>query len=188
NITCLDTEIRFLDGDALVVRDSEAISIDAGGYDDEYLPWTIGRSRGTGLVVDSSDSVWIRRYTLYDNGVAGIHIMGSNNFTFEATIGSECWGDDCVIEGEGNVGSLDGQQPIEVIVESSTLVTFKDMKVQSVNDPVMTISDSTTVSFNNCGFSNVASGTCVIQTDALSGVTTGDDPELSLEGTCYVKV
>ncbi|CAM9345645.1 unnamed protein product [Scytosiphon promiscuus] len=188
NITCLDTEIRFIDGDALVVRDSETINIDAGGYDDEYLPWTIGRSRGTGLVVDSSDAIWIRRHTLYDNGVAGIHITGSNNFTFEATIASECWGDDCVIEGEGSVGSLDGQQPIEVIVESSTLVKFDDMKVESVNDPVMTISGSTAVSFNNCGFSNVASGTCVIQTDALSDVTIGDDPELSLEDSCYIKV
>ena len=30
-------------------------------------------------------------------------------------------------------------------------------------DPVMTISDSTTVSFTRCGFSNVAADTCVIQ-------------------------
>ena len=70
---------------------------------------------------------------VYDNGVAGIHIIGSNNFTFEATI----VGDDCVyvceLEGEGNVGSLDGQQPIEIIIESSSLVTFQDMKVQSFN-------------------------------------------------------
>ncbi|CAM9941298.1 unnamed protein product, partial [Ectocarpus fasciculatus] len=124
----------------------------------------------------------------YDNGVAGIHVSASNNFTFEATIADECWGDDCVIEGEGNVGSLDGQQPIEVIVESSTLVKFQDMKVQSVNDPVMTVSGSSGVSFDNCGFSNVATGTCVIQTDPTSEVTTGDDPELSLDGTCYVKV
>ena len=30
-------------------------------------------------------------------------------------------------------------------------------------DPVMTVSDSQTVSFENCGFSTVSSGTCVIQ-------------------------
>ena len=71
---------------------------------------------------------------IYDNGVAGMHIMRSNNFTFEATIGDECYGDPCTLgEGEGNVGSLDGQQPIEVIVEDSTLVTFQDMRVRSVN-------------------------------------------------------
>ena len=70
---------------------------------------------------------------VYDNGVAGIHITGSNNFTFEATIDSECYGDPCVLEGEGYVGNLDGQQPIEIIIESSSLVTFQDMKVQSVN-------------------------------------------------------
>ncbi|CAM9695160.1 unnamed protein product [Ectocarpus sp. 6 AP-2014] len=188
NITCRYASVYSSDGDALVVRDSEMVNIDAGAYDEEYRPWTIGQSRGTGIVVDSSDSVWIRRYTTSDNGVAGIHVSGSNNFTFEATIADECWADDCVLEGEGNVGSLDGQQPIEVIVESSTLVKFQDMKVQSVNDPVMTVSGSSGVSFDNCGFSNVESGTCVIQTDATSEVTTGDDPELSLDGTCYVKV
>ncbi len=59
--------------------------------------------------------------------------MGSNNFTFEATIADQCYGDSCVLEGEGRVGSLDGQQPIEVIVEGSTLVTFQDMRVLSVN-------------------------------------------------------
>ena len=65
---------------------------------------------------------------LYDNGVAGIHIMGgSNNFTFEATVDSI--GD----EGEGNVGSLDGQQPIEIIIETSADVKFTDMRVQSLN-------------------------------------------------------
>lgn len=64
---------------------------------------------------------------MYDNGVAGIHISGSNNFTFEATIGSS------YPEGEGLVGSIDGQQPIEVIVESSSLVTFQDMKISSDN-------------------------------------------------------
>lgn len=64
---------------------------------------------------------------MYDNGVAGIHITGSNNFTFEATIGSD------ETEGEGNVGRTAGQQPIEVIVESSSLVTFQDMRVSSDN-------------------------------------------------------
>ena len=64
---------------------------------------------------------------LYDNGVAGIHITGSNNFTFEATVDSI--GD----VGEGNVGSIDGQQPIEIIIETSSLLTFQDMRVQSVN-------------------------------------------------------
>lgn len=64
---------------------------------------------------------------MWDNGVAGIQISGSNNFTFEATIGDEN------AEGEGYVGSLDGQQPIEVVVDSSSLVTFQDMKVTSGN-------------------------------------------------------
>lgn len=72
---------------------------------------------------------------VYDNGVAGIHIMGSQNFTFEATIAyqSNIYSGDFTEEGEGNVGSLDGQQPIEVIIEDSNLVTFNDMKVQSTN-------------------------------------------------------
>ena len=64
---------------------------------------------------------------IYDNGGAGIHIMGSTNFKFDATIGDE---ND---EGDGYVGSLDGQQPIEVIVESSTRVIFQDMSVRSAN-------------------------------------------------------
>lgn len=68
-----------------------------------------------------------------DNGVAGLHIVGSKNFTFEATIGDECYGNRCPLEGEGRVGSLDGQQLMEVIVERSTLVKFQDMKVLSVN-------------------------------------------------------
>lgn len=34
NITCLDTEIRFLDGDGLVVRNSQNVNIDAGPYDE----------------------------------------------------------------------------------------------------------------------------------------------------------
>lgn len=52
---------------------------------------------------------------------------GSNNFMFEATIGDECYGS-CPLEGEGNLGSTDGQQPIELIVED-----FTDVKVQSIN-------------------------------------------------------
>ena len=176
---------------------------------------------------------------IYDNGVAGIHIVDTTDFTFEATFdtGSE--------RGDGYVGSVDGQQPIEVIVESSQRVTFQDMDVRSANgenifnepieiahkaqiipnrgehkkhpkctkprsrsvrtkidvsyarlrftlkvliastavhwcifssylplfvfvsclvDPVMTVSaDSSEVIFNNNGFSNVPSGTCVIQ-------------------------
>lgn len=64
---------------------------------------------------------------LYENGVAGIHITGSTNFTFDATIGEES------LSGDGNVGSTNGQQPIEVIVEGSTLVTFNDLRVQSSN-------------------------------------------------------
>ncbi|CAM9178361.1 unnamed protein product, partial [Ectocarpus sp. 4 AP-2014] len=62
------------------------VNIDAGRFDEELTPQRIGLSRGTGLIVDSSDSVWVRSHTFYDNGVAGLHIMGSNNFTFEATI------------------------------------------------------------------------------------------------------
>ena len=65
---------------------------------------------------------------MWDNGVAGIRILGSNNFTFEAT-----FNDEYSSEGEGYVGSTDGQQPIEVIVESSTLVTFHNMSVRSTN-------------------------------------------------------
>lgn len=68
------------------------------------------------------------RPQFYDNGVAGLHITGTNNFTFEATTS----GADGA-EGEGNVGSLDGQQPIEVIIEDSSLVTFQDMRVESAN-------------------------------------------------------
>ena len=34
NITCRDTEIRFLDGDGLIVRNSQNINIDAGPYDE----------------------------------------------------------------------------------------------------------------------------------------------------------
>ena len=53
--------------------------------------------------------------------------MDSTNFTFDATVGYE------YDEGDGYVGSLDGQQPIEVIVESSTGVIFQDMSVRSAN-------------------------------------------------------
>ena len=65
----------------------------------------------------------------FDNKVAGLHILGSNNFTFEATFGPYEDEDGS----QGNVGSLDGQQPIEVIVESSNLVTFTDVRVRSAN-------------------------------------------------------
>ena len=63
----------------------------------------------------------------FDNGEAGIHITGSTNFTFEATFGDE------YDEGEGYVGSVEGPQPIEVVVESSSLITFQDMSVRSAN-------------------------------------------------------
>lgn len=64
---------------------------------------------------------------IYDNGVAGLHIVDSNNFTFEATSNP-------IYEGaQGNVGSLNGQQPIEVIVEGSSLINFQAMRVRSVN-------------------------------------------------------
>ncbi|CAN0405209.1 unnamed protein product, partial [Ascophyllum nodosum] len=183
NITCEDIEIRFCDGDAMVVSDSKIVNIDADRFDDEFSPWTIGRSRGTGLVVDTCDAVWVRRHAMWDNGVAGIRILGSNNFTFEAT-----FNDEYSSEGEGYVGSTDGQQPIEVIVESSTLVTFHNMSVRSTNDPVMTVSaDSSAVIFDSCGFSRVDSGTCVIEMGDPSVVTAKDD-ELTLVDNCYIKV
>lgn len=82
---------------------------------------------------------------LYENGVAGIHIMGgSNNFTFDATIGPES------SVGEGSVGSTNGQQPIEVIVEGSTLVTFNDLRVQSSNGECYSI----TSVYKKCCFSS----------------------------------
>lgn len=69
---------------------------------------------------------------IYNNGVAGLHITGSQNVTFEATVG-EGGNDSNSTLGEGNVGSLDGEQPIEIIVDSSTFVTFTDMRVTSPN-------------------------------------------------------
>ncbi|CAM9649069.1 unnamed protein product [Ascophyllum nodosum] len=185
NITCEDIEIRFCDGDAMVVSDSKIVNIDAGRFDEQLLPWTIGRSRGTGLVVDTCDAVWVRRHAVWDNGVAAIRIVGSNNFTFEATFVND---DEFFPEGEGYVGSTDGQQPIEVIVESSSLVTFDHMSVRSTNDPVMTVSaDSSAVVFDNCGFSRVDSGTCVIEMGDPSVVMAEDD-ELTLVDNCYIKV
>ncbi|CAM9670498.1 unnamed protein product [Ascophyllum nodosum] len=182
NIEYNEGWIVNMDGDAIVVRDSQSISIDAGPYDDEYLPYWIASNRGTGLLVDNSENIYIRRHAFFDNGEAGIRIVGSTNFTFDATIGSSS------DEGEGYVGSLDGQQPVEVVVESSTSVIFEDMSVRSTNDPVMTVSaDSSGVSFNNCGFSNIDTGTCVIQTEDPDVVTAEDD-ELELVGTCYIKV
>eukprot|EP00903_Cladosiphon_okamuranus_P018634 g17151.t1 len=183
NVTLEDAELRFCDGDALVVRDTNMISIDAGKYEELYTPWSLASSRGTGLIVDSCDSIYVRRHTLYENGVAGMHIVGSNNFTFDATIGPDS------TVGEGNVGTTDGQQPIEIVIEGSSLLTFNDLRVQSSNDPVMTITDSSAVSFNGLGLRQVSTGACVIQTDDPTTVTIdADEDELSLEGTCYVKV
>ena len=34
NITCIDTEIRYCDGDGVLVRNSQNVNIDAGGYDE----------------------------------------------------------------------------------------------------------------------------------------------------------
>ena len=56
-----------------------------------------------------------------------MHITGSNNFTFDATIGPES------TTGQGNVGTTDGQQPIEIVIEGSSLLTFNDLRVQSSN-------------------------------------------------------
>lgn len=69
---------------------------------------------------------------VYNNGVAGLHITGSHSVSFEATAG-EGGNDSGSSMGEGNVGSLDGDQPIEIIVDSSTFVTFTDMRVTSAN-------------------------------------------------------
>lgn len=68
-----------------------------------------------------------------DNGFAGIHLLSSHNFTFEATIGSD------ETEGEGYVGSLDGQQPIDIIIETTSLVTFTDLRVRSANGELLDI-------------------------------------------------
>ncbi|CAN0037464.1 unnamed protein product [Ectocarpus fasciculatus] len=52
----------------------------------------------------------------------------------------------------------------------------------------MTVSASS-VSFNNLGLSRVEADACVIQTDDPSTVTIdADEDELTLDGTCYVKV
>ena len=63
--------------------------------------------------------------------MAGVRIAGSNNFTLAATLdeGSN------FREGEmnGNVGSLDGPQPIDVVVDTSTDVKFIKTQFNSVN-------------------------------------------------------
>jgi len=71
----------------------------------------------------------------YENAVAGLYISGSNNFTFEATFDGSRADDDFagVDSSAGSVGSADGQQPIEIIIEDSSLLTFTDMGVQSIN-------------------------------------------------------
>lgn len=61
------------------------------------------------------------------NGVASIHITGSNNFTCEGTIGDE------YPLGQGNVGDFTGPQPIDMIIDASSLVTFQDIRVSSTN-------------------------------------------------------
>ncbi len=69
----------------------------------------------------------------YDNGVAGLHIVGSNNFTFEATTHAS-WEEDWEESTpKGSVGSVGGLQPIEIIIEGSSLLTFTDMRVLSDN-------------------------------------------------------
>ena len=60
-----------------------------------------------------------------------MHIIGSNNFTFDATVDPESTVESPV--GEGNVGTTDGQQPIEIIIEGSALLTFNDLRVRSSN-------------------------------------------------------
>ena len=81
---------------------------------------------------------------MWDNGVAGIRILGSNNFTFEATFNNEYSS-----EGEGYVGSTDGQQPIEVILESSSLVTFHNMSVRSTNGETLEIALPKDIAYRN---------------------------------------
>ncbi len=66
----------------------------------------------------------------YGNGVAGLHIMGSNNFTFEATYSDDWTEED---NSKGGVGNLDWPQPIEIVIEGSSLLTFTDMRVMSDN-------------------------------------------------------
>lgn len=63
-----------------------------------------------------------------DNGVAGIHLSSAYNFTFVAPRGSDSgdWG-------QGLVGSSDGAQPLDVLIESSSLVTFTDALFESAN-------------------------------------------------------
>eukprot|EP00752_Nemacystus_decipiens_P013409 g11873.t1 len=184
NVTCENMDIRNFDGDAMVVRDSNVVNIDGRRYDHEFGALDLGKSRGTGLVVDASDSVWMRRHHVEQNGVAGIRIMASNNFTFEGPRSTSEPGD----AGQAYVGSSDGPQPIELIVESSTLVAFNDVYFFSANDPVMTISADSSVAFNVCSFYQIEAGTCVIEAEDPSVVTTGDDDELTLEGNCFVKV
>lgn len=60
------------------------------------------------------------------NGVAGIHITGSNNFTFEGPRGY-----DSGSSGQAYVGKSEGLQPVQVVIDSSTLVTFTDIGVFS---------------------------------------------------------
>eukprot|EP00903_Cladosiphon_okamuranus_P018636 g17153.t1 len=186
NITFFQSHARFCDGDAMVVRNTDIVTLDGIRYDEEDGQMQIGRSRGTGLVVENSDAFWMRRYSIYDNLVAGIRIEGSNNFTFAATLDEGFnFRED---EENGNVGSLDGPQPIDVIVEGSTDVKFVKTQFNSINDPAMTVSASSGVSFTDCEFDNVRDGTCVIQTEEPSTVTIdADEDELGLVGTCYVK-
>lgn len=69
---------------------------------------------------------------IHHNEVAGLHITGSHNVTFEATVHEGGYDSESSL-GQGSVGSLDGEQPVDVIVDNSTLITFTDMRVTSSN-------------------------------------------------------
>lgn len=63
-----------------------------------------------------------------ENGVVGVHLFNSNNFTFVGPRGSESGS-----TGQGFIGSTDGPQLLDVLLESSSLVTFNDVLFQSMN-------------------------------------------------------
>lgn len=69
------------------------------------------------------------RPQFYNNLVAGLVIRDTRNVTFEATYGSGS-------DGDGQVGSLDGQQPIDLVIEGSTMLMFDHMNVPSSNGEI----------------------------------------------------
>ncbi|CAM9296688.1 unnamed protein product [Choristocarpus tenellus] len=198
DVKFVGVEARDCNGCGVDIRRSDDVIFDAfnGGGTNKRGIGTIQGNERVGVLVKDSTNVTFRDYSVFGNKV-GIHVSGSTGVVFKADRGSGSSarkkrrksrqenspsqdddkyvlqvrdsGDDITESTRTTMGSSTDPQLIDVVLDGSGGVSFKDIIFEGEADPsVMVDAYSADVKFKRCAF--MGSRACVVEAASSTSV------------------